>query len=123
MTRRRLLVFAPGGSFQQLFWKDWAFLLGQQGRLDLELEFFGARDVWTQAAVQRESEAGLLGLACTVEDLTESGGEAGDLGALVEAGLPVLAFSRATLQEKPQNLPVLCERQWQLLKQEFSHRL
>lgn len=126
MERRSVFVFCPRGPEQQKYWEDWAFVLREQeGTLDLVLECYDRREEWFKALTMRTDEAGVLGAACTLQDLEEAG-EKGDveaLDALVQKGFPVLACSRRTLEEQPLALRTLCERQWALLKEQYSHRL
>lgn len=126
MARRSILVFCPQGAPQQKVWDDWAYVLREQAQdLDLVLECYDRRDQWFGALAQREREAGVLGAACTLQDLEERG-EKGDievLDGLVQRGFPVLACSRRTLEEQPLALRTLCQRQWELLNKDFKNRL
>ncbi len=126
MKTKRILVFCPRGAEQQKYWEDWAFVLREQGEsLDLILECYDRREEWVKALTLRETETDLLGAACTLQDL-EKHGEEGDiawLDGLVQRGLPVLACSRRTLEEEPLDLRKLCQRQWQLLLQDYKERL
>ena len=126
MERRSLFVFCPRGAEQQKYWEDWAYVLREQGRsLDLVLECYDRREEWLKALTQRADEKGVLGAACTIQDLEERG-EEGDialLDGLVQRGLPVLACSRRTLEEQPLALRTLCQRQWELLQKDYADRL
>jgi hypothetical protein len=121
----RILTYCPGGAEQQDYWQEWASLLGQLGGLSLDLEHFQRREDWIAALRQREGEAGLLGAACTLQDMESNGGQADleFLDGLVQRGLPVLMCSRNTLEVNLEKLPLLCQRQWQLLSGQFGQRL
>lgn len=126
MERRSVFVFCPRGPEQQKYWEDWAYALREQGEgLDLVLECYDRRDEWIKALSLREGEAGVLGAACTIQDLEQHGakGDIEVLDGLVQRGFPVLACSRRTLEEEPLALRTLCERQWKLLKESYATRL
>ena len=127
MTQRRsVFVFCPGGPEQQKYWEDWAYVLREQSEsLDLVLECYDRREAWLKAMADRVDEAGVLGAACTIQDL-EAHGQDGDialLDGLVQGGFPVLACSRRTLEEQQLALRTLCERQWELLSRDYAARL
>jgi hypothetical protein len=125
MKRLRILTYCPGGVEQQGYWQEWAGLLGQLGSLTLDLECFQRREDWIAALRQREREDGILGAACTLQDMEANGGKADleFLDGLVQRGFPVLMCSRNTLEVNLEKLPVLCQRQWQLLRAQFGQRL
>jgi hypothetical protein len=126
MNRRSVFVFCPRGLEQQKFWEDWADTLREQGQtLDVVLECYDRRDAWVEALTLREGEAGVLGAACTIQDLEQLGlpSDIDLLDGLVQRGFPVLACSRRTLEEEPLALRTLCERQWKLLNDSYAQRL